>query len=124
MKWAYLVGALGIAGTFISDIWLDIDYDMGANVSLIYIAVLATIFAVRYAVWSKWWTNRIGKIYVIKSIILALVLAQAVVSVWCTDDYPGRGMIRFAIYSSGAIAFLPMIVSLVREQRRDRKRLN
>lgn len=122
MRWLYLVGLLGIAATFVSDIWCDIDYSIAADVSLVYIAVLSAAFAVRYAGWSKWWTNRIGTVYLAASVILALVLTQAMVSVWWQDDYPGRQIIRFIIYSLGAVAYVPMLVSLWREQRRDRRR--
>lgn len=122
MRWIYFVGASGVAATIISDIWIDMDYEIAANVSLIYIAALAVAFAALYGCRSKWWTNRIGKVYLTKSLILALVLVQAVVSVWWSDDYPGRQVIRFVIYSLGAVVYVPMLVSLWREQTRDRKR--
>lgn len=122
MRWLYFLGLFGITGTIVSDIWCDIDYEIAANVSLIYIAALSAVFAVRYAGWSKWWTNRIGKVYLAKSAILALVLTQAVLSVWWQDDYPGRQIIRFIIYSLGAVVYVPMLVTLWREQRRDRQR--
>jgi hypothetical protein len=122
MRWLYLIGLAGIGGTIVSDIWIDPDYEWLANIALIYIAVLSGAFAVRYVAWSKWWTNRIGKVYLVKSVILALVLAQAVVSIWWQDDYPGRQIIRFIIYSLGAVAYVPMLVTLWNEQRRDRRR--
>lgn len=83
--------------------------------------MLAVLFAALYAGRSRWWTNRIGKIYLAKSLILALVLMQAVVSVWWQDDYPGRQVIRFIIYSLGAVTYVPMLWSLWREQQRDRR---
>lgn len=122
MRWIYLAGMVGVAATIISDIWVDMDYELAANVSLIYIAILTVAFAALYGCRSKWWTNRIGKVYLAKSVILALVLVQAVLSVWWQDDYPGRQVIRFVIYSLGAVVYVPMLVSLWREQQRDRKR--
>ena len=121
MRWLYLIGLAGIVGTLIADIWYEIDYSVAADVSLIYIAILSAAFAVRYAGWSRWWTNRIGKVYLAKSVILALVLVQAMVSVWWQSDYPGRQIIRFIIYSMGAVVYVPMLVTLWREQRRDRR---
>ena len=121
MRWLYLIGLAGIVGTLIADIWYEIDYSVAADVSLIYIAILSAAFAVRYAGWSKWWTNRIGKVYLAKSVILALVLVQAMVSVWWQSDYPGRQIIRFIIYTMGAVVDVPMLVTLWREQRRDRR---
>ncbi|MCC9182549.1 putative phage holin [Mycolicibacterium mageritense] len=112
----------GIIAILISDIWCEIDYQIAANLSLICIAVLSAAFAVQYAGWSKWWTNRIGKVYLVKSVILALVLAQAAASVWWQTDYPGRHIIRFIIYSLGAVTYAPMLVSLWREQRRGRRK--
>lgn len=122
MRWIYFAGAGGVAATITADIWFDIDYRIAANVSLIYIAALTIGFAVLYGARSRWWTNRIGKIYLVKSLILALVLIQAAISVWWHMDYPGRDIIRFIIYSLGAVAYVPMLVSLWREQNRDRQR--
>lgn len=121
MRWIYVAGTVGVAATIISDIWVDVDYALNADIALVLVGVLAVAFAIRYAGWSKWWTNRIGKIYLAKSLILALVLVQAVVSVWWQDDYPGRQIIRFIIYSLGAVVYVPMLASLWREQQRDRK---
>lgn len=122
MRWIYFAGAAGVAATLTADIWWDIDYRLAANISLVYIAVLTVSFAILYGCRSRWWTNRIGKIYLVKSLILALVLIQAAISVWWHMDYPGRDIIRFIIYSSGAVAYVPMLVSLWREQNRDRQR--
>lgn len=122
MRWIYFVGAGAVASTITADVWFDIDYGLAADVSLIYIAILTAAFAALYGCRSRWWTNRIGKIYLAKSVILALVLIQAVVSVWWQDDYPGRHIIRFIIYSLGAVTYVPMLLSLWREQNRDRQR--
>lgn len=121
MRWVYLLGVSGIVGTLISDIWCDVDYEVAANVSLIYIAILAGAFAGLYLSRSKWWTNRIGKVFLAKCVILTMVLVQASLSVWWQDDYPGRQVIRFIVYSMGVIAYLPMLWSLWREQQRDRR---
>ncbi len=111
-----------VAATYVSDIWLDIDYGAAADISLACIAAWSTMFAIRYAGWSRWWTNRIGKVYLAKSIILALVLIQAAVSVWWSEDHPGRGPVRFAIYALGSAALVSMLVTLWQEQRRDRRK--
>lgn len=121
MRWIYVAGAAGVAATIVADIWVDVRYGLAANVALLCIGVLAVAFAALYGCRSRWWTNRIGKIYLAKSLILALVLVQAVVSVWWQDDYPGRQIIRFIIYSLGAVVYVPMLVSLWREQQRDRR---
>ena len=111
-----------VGATFVADIWRDVDYRAAADWSLACIAVWSTLFAIRYAGWSRWWTNRIGKVYLAKSIILALVLIQAAVTVWSSGDYPGRDQVRFAIYALGPAALVSMLVTLWQEQRRDRKK--
>lgn len=121
MRWLYGAGLSAIAATIVSDVWVDPNYEWLANVALIAVAALTTAFALLYATRSRWWVNRVGKVYLAKSLILALVLIQAVVSVWWQDDYPGRQVIRFAIYSAGAIAYVSMLIALRREQRRDRR---
>lgn len=121
MRWVYVAGAAGVAATILSDVWVDVHYGTAADVALLCIGVLAVAFAALYGCRSRWWTNRIGKVYLAKSLILALVLVQAVVSVWWQDDYPGRQIIRFIIYSLGAVVYVPMLASLWREQQRDRK---
>lgn len=122
LRWWYGLGVVVVAATYVSDIWLDINYQWAADISLAFIAVWATLFAIRYAVWSRWRSNRIGRVFLAKSVILALVLIQAAVSVWWPGDYPGRGVVRFAIYSLGSTAFVPMLVTLWQEQRRDRRK--
>lgn len=101
--------------------WWNVNYQEAADWSLACIAAWSTMFAIRYTFWSKWWTNRIGKVYLAKSIILALVLIQAAVTVWWSGDYPGRDPVRFAIYALGSAALVSMLVTLWQEQRRDRK---
>lgn len=125
MRWIYVAGAVGIAATLAADIWTDIDYRIAANVSLVYIAVLASVFAALYGWRSRWWSNRIGKIFLVQSVLLAIVVVQGSVSVWWPDGhYPGKDYLRFAIYSLGAVAYVPMLISLWREQQADRREAN
>ncbi len=120
MRWVYLAAICAVAATVAADVWFEIDYQFWANVSLLAVAGLATTFTVLYLVRSKWWTNRIGKIYLAKSVVLSLVLMQIVLASWWATDYPGRQHIRFVIYSLGAIVYVPMLIALWREQQRDR----
>ena len=120
MRWAYAAAVALITVILALDVWFDIDYRLAANVSLVIVAALVIVFAVLYWARSRWWANRIGKIYLAKSVVLSLVLAQIVVASWWDTDYPGRQHIRFAIYTLGAVVYLPMICSLWREQTRDR----
>ena len=122
LPWTMAVSGLAVLGTVVADIWVDLDYRIAANVSLVYIAVLTTVFTVLYLVRSRWWTNRIGRVYLAKSVVMSLVLLQIVVAVWLDTDYPGRQHIRFVIYTLGAAVYLPMLISLWREQQRDRRR--
>lgn len=92
-----------------------------ANVALLFLAVLVTLFTGIYLCRSPWWTNRVGRIYVAKSVVLSVVLIQITVASWFSTDYAGRQPIRLAIYVLGALVYVPMIWSLLREQRRDRK---
>ena len=124
MKWIYFIGAICVVATLAVGTWVGFTHDdwrISANMSLIYIAVLNTAFTLLYLLRSRWWSNRIGRIFLAKSIVLALVLIQATVATWFDADYPGRQIIRFIIYSAGAVAYVPMIISLVAEQRCDRK---
>lgn len=121
MRWVYFVGVAAIVGTFLADAWFWIDYRIGANVSLIYMAVLVTAFTVLYGVRSRWRGNRIGKVFFTKSVVLAFVLWQIVLATWDTE-FPWRQQLRFVIYTLGAIGYIPMLVTLWREQQRDRER--
>lgn len=121
MRWVYSVAILAITGVLISGIWFQIDYRLWANVALIAVSALVTTFTVLYFTRSKWWANTIGEIYLKKSIILSAVLLQIAVANWIDDDFPSRQSIRFVIFTLGAVVYVPMIVSLWREQQRDRK---
>lgn len=119
MRWVAAV--LAILGFIVADIWFDIDYEVAANTAIVVMAAIVTAFAALYALRSKWRSNRIGRIYLTKSLILAAVLWQIVAAVWINTEYPGRQHIRFAIYALGALAYLLMLASLRREQARDRR---
>ena len=119
----YLTGAALIAATFLADIVFDIDYRVAANVSLVYMAALVTIFTVLYGWRSRWRVNRIGRVFLAKGVAFSLVLWQIVVATWIDTDYPYRQHIRFIIYSLGAVAYLAMVVTLWAEQRSDRREL-
>lgn len=93
-----------------------------ANISLLALASLTTLFTLIYAFRSPWWMNRIGTLYLVKSITLSIVLIQITVAIWGSPDFMFRQQIRFAIYTLGAIAYVAMIISLVREQQAMRKR--
>lgn len=124
MMWLYIGGAAAIAATFLADLWLNIDYRFAANISLIYVASLTTIFHLLYALRSNWKANRVGKIFFVKTVFLPVMLWQIVLSTWWDTDYPFRQQIRFAIYSLMVIAYLAMVVALWSEQRADRRDLD
>ena len=96
--------------------------DTAADVALLCLAVMASIFAGIYIFRSPWWKNRIGKVYALKNIIMVAVLIQISASVWISDDYMFRQPIRLFIYAAGALVHIPMIVTLLREQSKDRRR--
>ncbi|MCV7255706.1 hypothetical protein H7J86_26425 [Mycobacterium hackensackense] len=122
MRWLYVAGIAAIVGTFVADIWLTVDYELDANVSLLYLAALVTIFALLYGFRSNWRSSRVGKVFLIKCAFLSLVLWQIVLSAWWDSDYPFRQPIRFILYTAGAWTYASMVVQLIREQQRDRKR--
>jgi TRAP-type C4-dicarboxylate transport system permease small subunit len=125
MRWLYISGFLSILSTFIADIWLPVDYELGANLSLIYLAILVSAFTIIYGAWANWKSNRVGKVFFIKSIFLSLVLIQIVLSVWWPGDYPFRQQIRFALYTAGVVTYASMLVQLVMSLRetREQKRI-
>lgn len=114
---------LTLVGALVADMWIDPDYKRLGDIALVGAALLMAAFSALYVTRSKWWTNRIGKVYAVKSVVFAAVLTQGAVAVWWPGgDYPGRYQIRFVIFALGVVAAIPMIVSLLREQRRDRSR--
>ena len=72
MRWAYVGGIALLGCTFVADIWLPVDYRVAANVSLIYVAALTTIFILLYGLRSNWRANHIGRTLFAKSIVLPL----------------------------------------------------
>lgn len=120
--WVYTLAALAVGSTIAADVWTDaLDYRLLANIALLVMAALVTVFAVLYLVRSAWWTNRIGKIYLIQSVLLAVVLDQIVLATWWDPEFPGRQHFRFAIYAMGAAVTLPLLIALLIEQRSDRR---
>lgn len=120
LAWVNIMVIAGIVGTVLSDVWFDIDYRFAANIALGIMALLVVSFTLLYVLRSHWQSNRIGLIYAVKCGALSMVLVQATVASWWNLDYPGRQQIRFMIYAVGALVYIPMIVSLVRQQQRDR----
>ncbi|SIE45753.1 Uncharacterised protein [Mycobacteroides abscessus subsp. abscessus] len=120
MRWVYVTGLLIIVGVFVSDVWFTIDYRLGANLSLIFAASFVTAFTLLYGFRSRPGSNRIGKVFLVKSEVLALVLWQIVLASWWDAEFPLRQQIRYTIYTLGAIVYIPMLISLWREQQRDR----
>ena len=119
--WGVTAAAVTILSMIVVDVWLPIDYKVAANISLLMIAVLVNAFTLLYFVRSKWWTNRIGRIYLAKCLVLSAVLDQIALVLWWDADYPGRQYIRFFIYTMGAVVYVPMLLSLWREQQNDRR---
>lgn len=111
---------VAILGTVVSDVWFNPNYKTLANIMLLTMAVLEVGFTLLYILRSRWKTNEIGLIYAVKCGALSMVLAQATVASWWNLEYPFRQQIRFMIYAIGALVYIPMIVSLVRQQRSDR----
>lgn len=93
-----------------------------ANWSLLALTIMVTTFTLLYFFRSPWWRNRIGKIYLVKSVVLSLVLLQITMAVIVSADYTYRQPIRLSIYVLGVLVYVPMIWSLVREQNADRRR--
>lgn len=94
------------------------------NWSLFVLAIVVVIFTLLYLFRSVdgWRHNRVGRVYLVKSIVLSVVLVQISFSVIYKSDYLGRDVIRAFIYPAGAVAYLWMMKSLLREQRDDRAR--
>lgn len=118
----YLAGILLIAATFAVDVWVTIDYRVAANSSLVFLAAFVTLFTVLYAWRSNWMSSTIGKVFLAKGVTFSLVLWQIVLAVWIDTDYFGRQPLRFVIYALGAVAYLAMVVALMREHRADKRR--
>jgi len=122
MRALFAAGLAGLIATYLACLHYGIDIELVANTALPAIAVPVTIFTALYGFRSKWWANRLGKIFLAKSIFLSAVLWQATASVWIDADYPYRHEIRFAIYGLMAVSYWGMVASLLTQQRRDRRR--
>lgn len=121
VRWIYLGGATITAGVLAGGTAAGFtaqDWAVSADVSLIYMGVLAAAWAALYGFRSAWYRSHIGRAVLAQSVILAAVICQGAVSQWVSHEYPGRHQIRFALYSLGAIAFVSMLISLWREQQR------
>ncbi|MCG7593722.1 hypothetical protein [Mycobacterium sp. PSTR-4-N] len=121
LAWVNIMVIIAIAVTVLSDVWFDPNYRTLANIALLTMAILVVFFTTLYIFRSRWSSNKIGLIYAVKCGALSLVLSQATVASWWDQEYPFRQQIRFAIYAVGALVYIPMIVSLAREQQRDRR---
>lgn len=93
-----------------------------ANIALLVLASMVTVFTLLYVVRSPWEKSKLGRIYFAKCAVLSLVLIQISASTWISLDYPGRQPIRLTIYALGAVVYVPMLWALWREQQRDRRR--
>ena len=118
MKTLYVSAGIALLLSLIADIWTDPNYQLAGSVALLCIALLTVTFTTLYVSRSRWWSNRIGKVYATKSVVLAVVLVQAAITVWWPGDYPFRLQIRWTVYAFGAVVYVPMILTLLREQRR------
>lgn len=121
MGWIYGGGAAVILVTFLADmIGLPVDYWRAAAWSLTFGAVFVTVFTILYGTRSNWQSNRVGRIFFAKSILLTAALWQIVATTWVGQDYPYRNEVRFVIYAVLALAYATMDVALIREQNADR----
>lgn len=122
MRGIYAGGAAVIVTTFLVDaLGAEVDYWRAAAWSLTFGAVFVTIFTVLYLFRSNWRSNRIGRIFLAKSVLLSAALWQIVATTWIGQDYPFRNEIRFTIYAVLALAYASMDVALIREQNHDRR---
>ena len=92
------------------------------NWSLFALAVVVVAFTLLYLIRSSdgWRYNRVGRVYLVKSLVLSVVLVQISFSVLYQSDYWYRDTFRALIYPAGVVAYLWMMRSLWREQREKR----
>ncbi|MGV8875509.1 MAG: putative phage holin [Rhodococcus sp. (in: high G+C Gram-positive bacteria)] len=90
--------------------------------ALFTLAVVVNAFTLLYLFGSSdgWRHNRVGRVYLAKSVVLSVVLIQISLSVIYKSDYWNRDTVRLIVYSAGIAAYLWMMKSLLREQREDR----
>ena len=93
------------------------DWRVSANMSLLYITVLATLWSVLYAVRSAWQTSAVGRILLVQSVLMSAVMWQATVNIWWDPDYPGHDHVRFVVYTMGALSCMVVLRTLSRAQR-------
>lgn len=110
---ALLVAIALIISVPVIHVAVGIDYSVAANVSLIVATALVSVFTIMYSFRSHWWSNRLGRVYWGKCVLMSLMLIQITMAIWWDADYPG-----FVIYSATGIAYVAMISALRREQER------
>ena len=91
--------------------------------TLFALAIVVCLFTAVYFArsWFRKKKNRVGNIYMAKSVFLSMVLVQVSASVIYKSDYWNRDYIRLIVYGVGVVAYIVMIGSLIREQNRDRE---
>lgn len=91
--------------------------------TLFALAIVVCLFTAVYFArsWFRKVRNRVGNIYMAKSVFLSIVLVQVSASVLYKSDYWNRDYIRLIVYGIGVLAYIVMLVSLIREQNQDRE---
>ncbi|ORI13415.1 hypothetical protein [Rhodococcus sp. 1168] len=91
--------------------------------SLFALAIVVVAFTLLYLTRSQggWKYNRVGRVYLVKSMVLSFVLVQISLSVIYQSDYWSRDAVRALLYPAGVIAYLWMMRSLWREQLETRR---
>lgn len=94
---------------------------MTTTVVLILVATAASLtFTVRYAFFSKWWLNIVGKMQMNKSFALSLSLGLTTLNVLTNADYPGRDFIRFVVFTYLAASLWIQVFVLIWIQNKSR----
>lgn len=110
------VGAVAIAAPIP---WVSAD--TAADYLLSMWTVLAAVFTVLYGVRSRWRATAAGRALLYIAAVMTLVGAQVCLSAWVGADYPGREVLRTALYLGVAVTMLNMLVTLYRVQRDQRQ---
>lgn len=97
--------------------WANVTGDVFLAAMAFELVLFTTIYIVR----SKPFRTAIGTIFARKSIVFSLVMIHITVSVLIERLYPGRDVLRMVVYLAGAVVYIPMITSLVREQNAQRR---
>lgn len=100
--------------------WWQVTLRDAGNWALFALAIVVVAFTLLYVFRSSdgWKHNRVGGVYLAKSIVLLQISA----SVLSSSEYWGRDIVRLVVYSVDIVAYLWMMKSLPREQRNDRLR--